>query len=73
MAELNPDQQAAKEALDKKMAEVFKLEFSGKDLMFILTVLTKIQFVYGDFLNAQPIIEKIEPLFKEEVTDSIVK
>jgi len=56
----NPDLQ---KALEKKHT----LELSLKQLIFIETVLTKIQFVYTDAIQAIPIVDLIDPIVSQEI------
>ena len=72
MDKLTEQQQADKLAFEKSLDEVHTLEFTKRQLLFIATVLTKIEFVYGDFLQADPIIRKLEPIVSAEPPKSEV-
>ncbi len=71
MDQLTEQQKQDKLAFEKSLDEIHTVDFKKRELLFIVQVLTKIQFVYGDFLNAQPIIQKLEPLVVIEPKEGV--
>jgi hypothetical protein len=74
MEQLTPEQQKQQLEFEKMLDINQSVEFTKRQLIFIINVLTKVQLVHADWKQANPIIEIIEPLIKiEPPTEEIIK
>ena len=64
--ELTPEQLKRKMQFEESLKEEHQVTFTKKELLIIFNLMTRMDFKYGDFVNIQPIVAKIEPIVAVE-------